>query len=155
MALKKQTTVAIFILLFSLTPFLASAAGLVPCGGDAPETPCTVQDVFYLIARVTNWLILMAGVYAVYQIVNSGFWLVASAGEEEAITKRKNGLSNAIVGFFIVMGAFMFMNTAVNFLLMSKCTVDFRNPLNYITVSNPRDLSRCTNPNNKFLPAPK
>jgi len=93
----------------------------------------------------------MAGLFAVYEIVNAGFWLVASAGEEETITKRKKSLSNAIVGFFIVMAAYMFMNTAVNMLLMSKCAINFASPWTYITVSDPHDLSKCNNPNNTFL----
>lgn len=145
---------AVFAILLTV-PMFSHAAGLVPCGGDAPEKPCTVLDAFYMIARVTNWLILMAGIFAVYEIVGAGFWLVASAGEEESITKRKKALSSAVVGFFLVMAAYMFMNTVVNFILMSKCTIDFRSPWTYLTVADPHNpASGCSNVNNTFLKPP-
>src|ERR1700722_9680791 len=84
---------------FSLAPRPTLAAGLVPCGGysTASTNPCTFKDIFVLIAQVTNWLVAVAALYAVYEIINNGFWLVMSMGNEESITKRKSGLSSAIV----------------------------------------------------------
>ena len=87
MSSKKQ----IFILLLGLlvlTPFVASAAGLVPCGGPT-ESPCTLKDIFVLAIRTTNTLIGIAAIYAVYTIISAGFWLIVSMGEEEKITKNK------------------------------------------------------------------
>jgi len=127
------------IMVFAV-PLFVQAAGLVPCGGyDAagnPEPPCTIYHIFILIARVTNWLIGLAGVYAVFQIVIAGFWLVVSSGNEENVAKWKKGITNAVVGLVIVLGAYMFMNTAVNLLLAQNTpgkTVDFKKPLCYLT----------------------
>jgi len=144
MAFKKQIKIAILVLALTSAPFFANAAGLVPCGGTGtgPDAhPCTVLDAFYGVARVTNWLIMMAGVYAVYQFVNAGFWLVASSGDEEKITKYRKSLQSTIVGFFVVVAAYMFMNTAVNILLMSKCKINFASPLTYITLTNPSNYT--------------
>ncbi len=120
-------------------PFFVHAAGLVPCGGSGPTDnhPCGVLDAFYGVARVTNWLIAMAGLYAVYKIVEHSFWLVASSGNEEDITKHKGALTQVFIGFFVVVAAYMFVNTAVNILLMSKCKIDFASPWTYITLTNP------------------
>src|SRR4051812_33651680 len=118
----KQKFLIFSIVALLTLPFFVHAAGLVPCGG-ATEKPCTVLDAFYMVARVTNWLILTAGVYAVYQIVTHSFWLAISMGNEEDIAKRKKGLSAVLVGFFIVMAAYMFVNTAVNIIFMSKCKI--------------------------------
>lgn len=113
------------------------ARGLVPCGGytasGQAEPPCTVEDIFRLFAIAINFLIGTAGVYAVFQILNAGFWLITTSGDEEKITQWKTGLSNAVVGFVLVMLAFIFVNTTVNFLLSSKCKVDLKNPLSYLT----------------------
>lgn len=144
----KQKLLIIGIIALLTAPFFVHASGLVPCGGPSDDHACSVLDLFYMVARVTNWLILMAGVYAVYQFVNAGFWLVASAGNDENIAKWRKALSNAVVGFFIVMGAYMFMNTAVNMILMSKCAINFQSPWTYLEVS---DYSKCTNPSNTFL----
>jgi hypothetical protein len=139
MSLKKQKiAILICLSLLLVAPLLAYAHGLVPCGG-INENPCTVEDVFVIIARVTNWLIFVAGIYAVYEIVNNGFWMVASMGNEEAITKRKSGLANAVMGFVLVMAAYILINTAVNSILLgslpagSPLKVDLTNPLKYLS----------------------
>ena len=139
--MKKQKFLKIIVIAAFLTlpltlPFFAQARGLVPCGG-YNEKPCNVYDIFYLIARATNWLIMVAGVYAVYQIVNHGFWLVVTMGNEEAITKHRAGIEQAVVGMVMVFLAFVFVNTAVNLILMSKCQIDLHNPLSYLSVCNP------------------
>ena len=141
--------IILFTALFFIIPYISQADGLVPCGGPS-EKPCTVNDIFIIIARVTNWLISVAGIYLVYLIVNHGFWLIASMGNEEAITTRKKALSNAVVGFALVMFAFMFINTAVNFILGPglfkrldpdpKCNLDLTNPLTYLTI----DPNKCS-----------
>ena len=139
--------IALFVALFtfSAAPHPALAKGLVPCGGynTASTNPCTFKDIFVLIAQVTNWLVAMAGLYAVYEIINNGFWLVISMGNEEAITTRKNGLSNAVVGFVLVMFAFMLINTVVNVLLTRsiattanpQCRLNLTDPLTYLSIN--------------------
>ena len=137
----KQKLVIIFFSFFLLlSPAFAQARGLVPCGGytdsGAREPVCTVNDVFYLFARVINWLISLAGIYAVIQIVIAGFFLTISQGNQEAITKHQGHLTNVIIGFVIVMIAFVSINTLVNTVLQSKCKIDLSNPLTYLTVQS-------------------
>jgi amino acid transporter len=144
--LKQKKLLLITVLLtavFFSVPFYSHARGLVPCGGykddGTREAPCNVCDVFSIIALVTNWLIAAAGIYAVFQIVNAGFWLVTTMGEEEKITKYKNALTSAVVGFVLVMIAFIIVNTAVNYLLLNgnakNLLVDLRNPFDYLNSS--------------------
>ena len=132
------------VLFVALTPVLVHARGLVPCGG-YNENPCTVTDIFVLLARVSNWLIALAGVFAVQRIGLAGFWLVISAGNEETISKNKKAIAQAVTGLVFAMLAFLFVNTAVNFLLRSRCKLDLKNPLTYLTIctANPvnTDLS--------------
>lgn len=142
----KQKLAIIFLSLSILSaPMLAQARGLVPCGGykdDAGtqrEDPCDLRYIFIMIATVTNWLISTAGIYAVYQIVNGGFWLIVTMGEEEAITKHKKTISNAVVGFVFVMMAFLLVNSALNGILLGitntkddPLRVDFTQPLCYL-----------------------
>lgn len=152
-----KSKVLIFSLLLLLIPFFVSAAGLVPCGGPT-ESPCTVKDVFIIAARVTNTLIALAGIYAVYEIISAGFWLVTTMGNEEAITKNRKRIFQAIVGMVMVMFAYMFVNTAVNFLLLEsagqkikledgtevKCTLNLQDPLNYLVIHyNPTEHAKC------------
>jgi hypothetical protein len=93
---------------------------------------------------LTNFLIGFAGVYAVFQIVTGGFWLALSMGNEENITKWKRSITNAVVGFVLAMMAFVFMNTAVNVLLVmddKDKKVNFQNPWCYVLP----DETQCVN----------
>ncbi len=148
MSIQKQILIAIFISLSltSLMPSFALARGLVPCGGykdDAGtvrEDPCNLSYIFIMIATVTNWLISTAGIYAVYQIVYGGFWLIVTMGDEESITKHKKTITNAVVGFVFVMMAFILVNTALNGILLglanteegNTARINFSQPLCYL-----------------------
>lgn len=134
--------------LFLFVPNNASAAilgGLVPCGGyNTPSNkPCTVEDAFVMVARVTNFLIACSGIYAVYVIINSSFGLIVySMGNEEAITKAKSGITNAVVGFVLVLFAYMLVNTVTNVLLTRsiatanpECIINLKDPLTYLTIN--------------------
>ncbi len=135
---KRKIIILALVAFFITLPLFTEARGLVPCGGytdsGSREPACTVVDIFYLIARVTNWLIALSGVYAVFQIIGAGFWIVLAQGNEEKIAQKKEALLDAVIGMILVLMAFLFINTAVNGLLRSKCTVDLRDPLTYITI---------------------
>jgi hypothetical protein len=137
MFFRKQNLKIIVVIFLLALPLFASAAGLVPCGGDN-EQACRLEDVFILIARVTNWLLSLAGVYAVYKIIQAGFNLAIAQGEEENITQNKKQITNAVVGFVLTLMAYLFMNTVVNFLLLrgiAQCKIDLTDPLNYVLVN--------------------
>ena len=158
MALMKQKIIlAVCLSSLFLMPFAASARGLVPCGGyqdnGTPERVCNVEDAFVLVARVTNFLIAMAGVFAVFEFIRSGFWLIVSMGNEEDITKNKSAMQNAVIGFILVMMAFMFINTVANYMLSrvivtdpkspnynANCKFDLTNPLTYLNI----DPKKCS-----------
>lgn len=130
---------------FTFAPVQGSAAGLVPCGGYSTDSqrPCNVLDIFTMVAKVTNFLIALAGVYAAYQIISNAFWMVLSAGNEENIAKTKAGVSNAVVGFVLVLMAYVIVNTATNILLTRalvtkdnpECRLNFQKPETYLKIN--------------------
>jgi len=131
----------LFLLMGAIVPSLAQARGLVPCGGYADdkgtrEPVCTFEYIFAMVARVTNFLITFAGLFAVFKITQAGFGMVRSMGNEEAITSAKNSLSNAVVGLVLVMMAYLLVNTVVNYLLLSNSPKELRvnlaNPFDYL-----------------------
>ncbi len=140
---KLLLTIFLLVTVFFSVPFYSHARGLVPCGGykadGSRENPCNLCDVFSLIAIVTNWLISVAGIYAVFQIVNSGFWMITSMGNEESITKRKSALTSAVVGLVLVMVAFIIVNTAINYLLLygspQSDKITLTQPFKYLNIS--------------------
>jgi len=143
MSLKKQKNfLAVAILSAGLflaaVPLISQAGGLVPCGG-AAEKPCTVLDIFTLVAKVTNWLIWAAAIYAVWKILEHGFGLIYTLGSEESITKHKEGITDAVVGFVLVMMAYIIINTVVNFILLgyspAGAKINLQSPCTYLNAS--------------------
>lgn len=154
MLLQKQIFILIIATFFFILPLSVSARGLVPCGGYADdkgtrEKPCTVTDLFVLVARTTNWLISVAGIYATFKIIQAGFGFTYALGNEETITALKKQVTNAVLGLCLVFMAFMLINTVVNFILGAglvgnqdpNCKINLTNPLTYLQI----DPAKCSN----------
>lgn len=119
----KQTILVliIFSLLVAFLPFPVYGIILVPCGraeqkGTADEQ-CQLRHLIMMITRLINYLISLASLVAMYQVLFAGFSLVKSLGNPELIKTARTGLSNAVVGFGIVVLAFVFVNLLLNGLL--------------------------------------
>lgn len=147
MFLKKQKLAIILLAAFLTVPIITHAFNitdpLVRCGRQG-QNPCTIVDFFAQVAYLTNWLIAVAALFFVQRIGNHGFWLVITLGNEEAITKHRAALMNAVLGFIMVLMAFMMVNTTVNLLLgvgQCKTKLELANPLNYVIIN--KDLVQC------------
>jgi hypothetical protein len=120
-----------------------ASKGLVQCGNDdniknesltkqnPPTGKCTLYDAFNTFIRIINALMLLAAVYAVIRIVMAGFMMVISGGNEERLSAGKTGLTNALLGFIIVLIAYLVINTILGFLVPGGNTI-LRNPLEFI-----------------------
>jgi hypothetical protein len=102
-----------------IVPHTTRAFQLVPCGitkdADGNITDqCKFEDLVFLIVRLINYLISFAAIVAMYHILLAGFNLVTAMGNEEKIKKSKEGITHAVVGFAIVILAFVFVNLLVN-----------------------------------------
>lgn len=92
-----------------------STDGAPPVNSDVPNgRPCTIYDIFKLIARITNFLIALAGVFAVFFIVKAGLSMVAAVGDPGKLTAAKHSLLSAVIGFVLVFAAFLLVNTILN-----------------------------------------
>lgn len=71
---------------------------------------CQASDIFRQIARIVNFLISFIGIFVIVRIVISGFRMVLSQGNEEAIKGARSGITNAIIGLILVFAAYIFVN---------------------------------------------
>src|SRR3989344_2257774 len=138
----KQFIVAALIVVsfVSLLPLQAQAITLVPCGRSDqqpprkedgsydvppgqtleqilqgyPDAECQLGHLFVLIIRTINYLISMAALVAMYFIINAGFGMVIALGNPEKIQTNKEAIQHAVIGFAIVILAFVFVNLLVN-----------------------------------------
>ena len=99
----------ILVLVFVLVPLLAGAqesgGGLVGCRDN-----CTLGDLVLVIIRIVNLLLSLASMVAMVFIVWAGWNMIFAGGNEEEISKAKTTFSNAIIGFFLVMAAYILID---------------------------------------------
>jgi soluble lytic murein transglycosylase-like protein len=100
---------AIIIGILIVFPIWVYSAGLVPCGG-YDEEPCQTCHVVELISNVVNWLIVILGFLAALVIIYAGARLVTSSGNTSEVQKAKSIFSNFIIGYVIVLAAWLIID---------------------------------------------
>lgn len=99
------------VLLIFLLPVLASAAGLVPCGGP-DEDPCEISHFFQMLYRIYDFLIKwIAFPLAVLGVTIGGVLILISAGSPNLLGLGKKILYSAIIGLVLVFCSWLIINT--------------------------------------------
>lgn len=85
----------------------------IPCSG----TNCSACDLVKLANSIVTWLIGIVGLLFGVLMVVAGFKLVLSGGNQGALDTAKKMLTNGLIGFLIVLGAWLFVDTLMKALL--------------------------------------
>ena len=105
------------------TPSEPEPSGLVKCGRSLPAdataeekktNECTITDFLQMVLNIINFLLSWAWLVATLMIVWAGWGMVNAGGNEEEVSKAKTTLSNAIIGFFLIMVSFVLLNFVVS-----------------------------------------
>ena len=67
-----------------------------------------------LVRRFGDIILGLAGVVAVFFIMNNAFFMIASAGNEETVTSHKKGLMWAIVGLLLILLSYSIMRFVIS-----------------------------------------
>jgi len=102
-------------------PAATQAAGLIPCGGEG-EHPCQSCDVVTLANNVIGWLVGALGLIAILIITYAGVKLVTANGNHHAMEEAKGMMTNLIIGYLIVLAAWLAMDYILKALLASDTT---------------------------------
>lgn len=70
------------------------------------QTALGHEDIRIIAARLINVGLSFLGIIFLLIILHSGFLWLTSGGREEAVTKSKRALWNAIVGLFIIVTSY-------------------------------------------------
>jgi hypothetical protein len=114
----KKVFLLLFLLIVNL--FIVSAlahaqgpaTGLVPCRGTA-DNPCTFQDLVGVVMKIINLLLGLSWLVAILFVFWGAWKMVTSWGNSEAVESGKKTFSNAIIGFFLIMVAYILLNFVV------------------------------------------
>lgn len=119
---------AVFLLCgFCLTFFVPDtvvAGGLVPCGGIG-QTACQSCDVVKLTNNVVEWLIIVLGTLAALIIMYAGIQLVTAGGNQSAMEAAKSKITNVIIGYVIILAAWLVVDYGLKVLLITDGTKSF------------------------------
>jgi len=126
--LVKHTLVAIIFLFgigLTLLPVSAQAASLVPCGRTADDTttagineskPCTLCHIVIGANGVIQWGMNIMTVIAITVIFAMGVLYIVSAGNEGMMQTAKKGMWAALIGFTIMLLAWLIVNIVITVL---------------------------------------
>lgn len=108
-------TILIISAIIAVAPLPAVAQGfsLVQCGREGQQQ-CQLRDLFVIISRMINYLVSLAGLVAMFYIINAGFGLVFAQGNPEKIQSNKDAIYQAVVGLGLVVLSFVLINLLVN-----------------------------------------
>ena len=104
-----------FLIILSFSHFASAASGLVPCGTGATD-PCTLCHLIVGFKGLLDWGMTILIVAAITAITISGVMYIMSSGNPGLITSAKGLLTNALVGFALMLGAWLIINTTLTLL---------------------------------------
>ncbi len=94
----------------------ARAAGLVPCGGTG-EPACQACHVVELGQNILTWGITIMISVIVLIFAWGGLKMVMSAGNTEGVSEAKGMMTNSIIGFIILLSAWLVVDTILKLVL--------------------------------------
>ncbi len=103
------TSVLLFALFF-VTPS-ATYAQIVPCG--TINDMCQTCDFIELGSRVLAWIVTVMTSICAIVIVIAGFKMVTAGGNAGKISDAKSMITNTIVGFIILLAAWLIVDTVM------------------------------------------
>jgi hypothetical protein len=122
---------------FGFETHFVDAAGIVPCGnGDGASLDangfisdeCSLCDLQILAVRFVNFVILLATAVSALLFTNAGFLYVMSPANPGNIAKAHHLFINTLVGFVVILAAWLIVNLAMS-LLLSPTFGDWKNVL--------------------------
>lgn len=87
--------------------------GLVPCGGTGND-PCEFSDLIVLAQRIIQFLIVISVPIAAGLFSYAGYLYITAAGNPGQVSKAHNVFISVVIGFMIVLGAWLLVYTLAN-----------------------------------------
>ncbi len=113
------------VLLFSLASAfapLSAQAALIPCGRSGADAtadeqkPCTICHLVIGGKGIIDWGLKVMTFAAIAVIVAMGILYIVSTGDEGMMQTAKGGLKAALIGFAVMLAAWLIVNTTLRIL---------------------------------------
>lgn len=87
-------------------------AGIISCGRSG-RPMCTICDIIAGMNTIIQYLIKISIGLALAVMTIAGIIYIVSAGDTGIIGTAKSAMKNAVIGFFVVLGAWVIVNTLI------------------------------------------
>ena len=87
--------------------------GLVPCGATLNgkiDNPCNFDHFLILVSRITNYLIIIGAAVAALAFGWAGYLMMTAGGEMGKIEEAKAIFTKVLVGFLIMLSAWLIVH---------------------------------------------
>ena len=89
------------------------AAGSMAIVPTCPATGCGWAELLVLFQNLIKFGIYIGGILVGVSIIFGGFLVLTSAGDESRVTRGRHAITSAVVGFAIVLSAWLIVNTII------------------------------------------
>ncbi len=111
---KRQLLFSLSVFFLSFLPLLVTAQGIVPCGqGSEKSNACTLCDLIVGVKNVIDFGMEILISVAAVGVFIAGVMYVISSGNEQMVTTAKNFLSASLIGFTVVLSAWLIVNVVM------------------------------------------
>ena len=116
--MKRTLVISICAFVLMLTPTISSAA-LVPCDG-ALGNVCKTCHLMELGSNIIEFLITVMVSVVALVFIAGGFKMVTSGGDHGAVSDAKHMMTNAVIGFVILLLAWLIVDTFLKVFLRTE-----------------------------------
>lgn len=115
-----------FSLVLTALPFSVGAAGLIPCGRSgadataAERAPCTICHIIVGGKGIIDWGLRVMTFAAIAVIVAMAIFYIVSTGNEGMMTTAKGGIKAALVGFAVMLSAWLIINMVLSIMAVDE-----------------------------------
>jgi len=95
---------------FAQIPKIEPTGGVVPCGTEANPQPCTLCHLVVGFHNIVQYGLFLITIIALAGVTFAGVMYVLSSGNESMITSSKNFLKASVIGFAVVLAAWLIIN---------------------------------------------
>ena len=104
----------------TLTPLSVASAGIVPCGTRANPSPCTLCHIVVGGQKLIDWGLDVMTYIAIAVIVAMAVLYIVSTGNEALMSTAKSGIKAALIGFVVMLSAWLIVNTTLNIMVVDE-----------------------------------
>ncbi len=80
------------------------AIGIIDLPAGVPKEITQTTDI---VSSLVRFLIIIAGIFSLWQLLTGGFAFISSGGDKGKITEAQNKIQMSLVGLVIIAGSFI------------------------------------------------